>query len=67
MVKIKIPCSFCGTVIERKESQIARSKSGNVFCNNGCRIAHEKKFGNCNKGKHIQRGWKRTEALKASA
>ena len=64
MVKIKVPCAYCGDPVERKESQIAKNKSGLSFCNNACRIAHEKEHGNCNRGKRIQRGHRRTpEAL----
>lgn len=63
MVKIKVKCAFCGEDVERKESQIAKSKTKKVFCNNGCRIAHERMFGNVNRGRHIQRGWRRPEGL----
>lgn len=64
MVKVKVICAFCGKEIERKESQVAKNISGKFFCNNGCRIGYEKKFGNWNRGKKIQCGRRRTpEAL----
>ena len=64
MVKVKVTCSFCGNEIERKESQVAKNISGKFFCDNDCRIGHEKKYGNWNRGKNILRAYRRPpEAL----
>ena len=33
---MKIQCAFCGKEIDRKPSEIKRSKTGNVYCNKSC-------------------------------
>lgn len=33
---VTLPCSNCGKEVKRTKSQLARSKSGNVFCSRSC-------------------------------
>ncbi len=37
--RVQVPCSGCGTMQERRATDIARSKTGRVFCSLACRDA----------------------------
>lgn len=55
---MKVFCAHDLKEIDRRPGQIARNKTGRFFCNNDCRFAYEKEHGNCNRDKHIQRGYR---------
>lgn len=37
-------CKNCGVVVERRESQVKRSKGGNMFCSRRCAVTYNNKI-----------------------
>lgn len=44
ITKITLNCAQCNKLIERRPSQIARSKSGRVFCSKTCATSYNNQF-----------------------
>jgi len=60
-------CAFCGKWKEKTPRQIAINKTGKFFCDRKCKDAHDKKFGNHNRGRTISRGHHIIEVARVQA